>query len=142
DLAYASGAIPGQYVPATRVAQIHKAHSVLREGGTAAIFMDYFAGVGGIKVPIQGRRRTIRPGIAELALETNSVIIAAEHWLHADGKVTIEFKEPFVERGETREERRLSLMIQQAAALEDMWRTNPAQMDAEAMAYQMASYDP
>ncbi|MEM6858329.1 MAG: AMP-binding protein [Pseudomonadota bacterium] len=141
DLAYASGATAGKTVPGTRVAQIHKAHSVLREGGTTLILMDYFDGIGGIKAPILGRKRTIRPGIAELALETNSIVIPAEHWLHENGRVTIEFKEPFVEQGETREERCLSLMIQQAAALEDMWRTNPAQMDVEAFSFHMASYD-
>ncbi len=137
-VAEASGAAAGKLVPSARVAQIHNAHRSLLDGGTLLIFMDYFDGIGGIELPVLGRRRPIRPGIAEMALDTNAVVIPVEQWLHEHGRITIEFKKPFVAQGETREERALSLMIQQGASLEEMWRTNPAQMDAEALRYQMA----
>ncbi|MEM1194978.1 MAG: AMP-binding protein [Pseudomonadota bacterium] len=136
-LADASGAASGKLVPSARVAQIHNAHRALQNGETLGIFMDYFDGVGGIDVPILGRRRPIRPGIAELALDTKAAILPVAHWLDDGGHITIEFKEPFQARGETREEKRLSLMIQQGSALEEMWRLNPGQMDNEALRYHM-----
>ena len=139
DIAYAAGATGGKHIPSARVAQIHKTHRTLLEGGTAIIFMDYNDGIGGIKVPVLDRKRATRPGIAELALDTQSVIITAEQMLHDKGQITITFKEPFKEVGATRDEKLLSLMIQQASALDEMWRTNPAQMDAEAMYYQAYS---
>lgn len=136
-VAHASGAASGKLVPSARVAQIHNAHRTLKNGRTLGIFMDYSDGVGGIEVPILGRRRAIRPGIAELALDTNAAIFPVAQRLDDGGYITIEFKGPFEAHGETREAKRLSLMIQQGRALEEMWRQNPGQMDDEALRYQM-----
>ena len=138
DLAHATQATHAKNIPSARVAQIHKAHRILREGGTVGVFMDYFDGIGGLTLPVFGRKRPIRPGIAELALDTDSLIIPVEQRLDAEGHITIRFNEPFAPQGEAREERLVSLMLQQARSLDAMWRSNPGQMDAEALGYQLA----
>ncbi|MEO1730863.1 MAG: hypothetical protein AAFR64_09000, partial [Pseudomonadota bacterium] len=136
-LAQKTGGKASYTVPSARVAQIHNAHRLLAQQGTVGIFMDAFDGPGGISLPFLGRIRPFRPGIAELALDTNSVVIPVEHWLHDEGRVTIEFKPPFTVTGETRDEKVLSLMIQQAASLEEIWRGNPGQMNDEAIRRQL-----
>ncbi|MDJ0978929.1 MAG: AMP-binding protein [Erythrobacter sp.] len=137
-VARSTGARGIEYVPSARVAQIHNAHRILRQGGTVGVFMDNIEGVGGITVPFFGRRRPVRPGLAELALDTRSVIIPADQRLHDEGRITIEFHAPFVAKGRTREEQLLSLMLQQAEALERVWRTAPGQLNAEALRRQQS----
>jgi len=136
-LARTVGASRAETITPARIAQIHLAHRTLRSGGTVGAFIDLYQGAGGIEVPLLGRKRPIKPGIAELALDTGAVIIPVEQWLHEGGHITIAFKPPFVPEGSTRDQQVLSLMIQQAAALETMWRENPAQMDTEALRYQL-----
>jgi len=137
ELAHVTGGKVSHDVSSARVAQIHNAHRILGKGGTIGVFIDSFQGVGGIKVPFFGRKRPMRPGVAELALDTNSAIIPVQQWLHDDGQITFEFKEPLTAQGETREEQVLSLMIQQTAILEEMWRTNPGQLSDEAIKRQL-----
>ncbi|MEO0644071.1 MAG: AMP-binding protein, partial [Pseudomonadota bacterium] len=74
-VAAASGAQGGTLVPSARIAQIHNAHRALAAGGTLMIFMDYSDGVGGIELSVLGRKRPVRPGIAEMALDTNALVI-------------------------------------------------------------------
>ena len=136
-LAHHTGAKLSKTVASARVAQIHNAHKILEQGGTVGIFMDSFEGTGGIAVPMLGRKRPGRPGIAELALDTGAVIIPVGQSLHDEGRITFEFKAPFTPAGETRADQILSLMVQQASALDEMWRTNPGQMNEEAIRRQL-----
>lgn len=137
DLAYKTGAFASRTIPSARVAQIHNAHRLLAKGDTVIMFMDTYEGVGGIAVPFLGRQRPIRPGIGELALDTGATILPLQPWLHDDGRMTLELKEPLQASGVSREEQLLSLMTQQVVVMETMWRENPGQMDAEAMKLQL-----
>lgn len=137
ELAYHIGAVSAKTTPSSRVAQLHNAHRLLRNGDSVFMFMDTYEGVGGITVPFLGRRRPIRPGMADLALDTDAVILLQQQWLQADGRVTLKFHAPLEPVGDTRSDQVLSLLLQQAALMEEMWRSNLGQMDEEAMRNQL-----
>ncbi|MEM6828258.1 MAG: AMP-binding protein [Pseudomonadota bacterium] len=136
-LARASGSAQSQTIPAARVAQIHKAHDVLRQAGTVAVFMDAFEGFGGIRTQVATRLRPIRPGIAQLALDTGSTVIPTTFQLHEGGRITLEFHQPFHAAGVTHNERLMDLMFQQARTLDTLWRDRPGSMNYEALRAQL-----
>lgn len=102
------------------------------------MFMDTYEGIGGIKVPFLGRQRPIRPGIAELALDSGATILPLQPWLHDGGRITLEVREPLQLSGATRQQQLIGLLTQQAQVMESMWQNNPGQMDAEAMKLQLS----
>ncbi len=109
---------------AVRSAQIYHAQKFLDHGGICMIFSDDVEGHGGWRIPFHGRIRPFRPGVAELAVRTNALLVPVFPTMATNGHVTIEFLPPLQATTTAPGEQIEELTRQYAAVLEERWRTD------------------
>jgi acyl-CoA synthetase (AMP-forming)/AMP-acid ligase II/aryl carrier-like protein len=98
DIRRAPGALAGRST--TRVSQMRHAAQTLKAGGHAILLADGDEGSGGIKVNLHGRARAIRPGLVELAIAGNALIVPITTSVSARGQVTFNLSTPIDVKGQ------------------------------------------
>ena len=116
---------------ALRTAQFYRAQHELTRGNVVLVLADALAGRGGVSVSFHGRVRPLRPGIAELALRTEALLIPAFASLEPSGQVTIEFCDPLVPESGSHQVQVESLLHQYAVLLSSWWSTQMGNMEWE-----------
>ncbi|MEM7031688.1 MAG: AMP-binding protein [Chloroflexota bacterium] len=101
--------------------QLHRAQQVLRQGGVTIIAPYETRGEGGITIPFYGHWRTIRPGMAELAVQTGAAIVPTFVAMSTSGGVTIEFRSPLMPRAVGEAQQIKDLLYQYAQILTEQW---------------------
>lgn len=105
-----------------------QAGDVLRAGGIVSIMGDVSQGSSeGIDIAVFGRLRNVKSGFAELAIQTNSVVIPAFAERADNNSWIVRFHAPLDAGSEELpdDQRTAALIRQYAAVLEDQWSSYP-----------------
>lgn len=107
--------------------EVFKAKKVLESREILTLVADGRAGIGGIQHTFHDVTIPFHISFAELAIQTNSIVIPVFAKMDSLGKTVIEFLPPF-DTGDTlasREDRVRLLLDQYVTCLEKEWRDNP-----------------
>ncbi len=132
DIAHHLQPRAGDYSARVRFAQIRRARSVLSRGGLVVIFPDAYTGNGGIETEFHGRARPVRPGMAELALQTGAALIPTFYQLSPDGAVRFEFMEDLMSAGD-KVRHAEDVLRDYADILSEKWATDLGQFEDYAL---------
>ena len=102
-------------------AKVIHAQKLLVQGGIVQVTGDGAQGTRGVEVPIYGRPWLFRSGGAELALDTNAILLPVFNTLAHSGHITVEFLEPLTTGQCGREQQIEDLTRQYAALLTARW---------------------
>jgi acyl-coenzyme A synthetase/AMP-(fatty) acid ligase/lauroyl/myristoyl acyltransferase/acyl carrier protein len=117
-----------------RLKQLLQARQRLEAGGIAMIAADGHHGHGLTTRTVLGRRMKIRPGAAELAAQTGSILVPVFTRLRRDGVLLVEFQPPLQSMAATEEERTAELIEAYADLLATRINAVPQAMDTDWLA--------
>lgn len=89
--------------PQRRARMLWQARQVLQRNGVVMVAADGLQGVRSVGVPFWGRQRPFQTGAAELAVETNTLLIPAFATLEIDGRLQVELTPPLTSQAGVRE---------------------------------------
>lgn len=121
--------------------QLFQARKALAEKQTVHVALDGLQGTGGKPRNFLGRQRVFHIGLSQVALTMSVPIVQALSGIDEQGKVTIRFLNPLAAQNadldiETRLE---GFLDRYSAALEDLWRTDPGNIQARHLRHYLAS---
>lgn len=120
------------YTPSNPIEAIRKvitARERLQQGGLVLVSSDGAQGKLGIELPLRGRRWLFRTGAAELALDTDAILLPFFSTLAYSGHITLGFFPPFTTTAQTRQAQVEALTRQYAALLEEQWSSLLSNME-------------
>jgi len=106
---------------------LNRAREVLDDGGVVRMAADGLHGTGGRDWAFLGRQRRLRPGLGELAVETDAAVVPVFGVLADDGRLKVEFL-PALERPDAKISRTEAVhawISQYLRLLESHWAIDP-----------------
>lgn len=110
----------------TLLREVYRARRALEDGQVLHLAADGSFGTSGIDFPLHGRSRPFAAGFAELAIATGANVVPVFAAINADGRLTIDFLEPFdLGEGMEHKERVRHLIRQYVETLERRYSEDP-----------------
>lgn len=117
--------LPARELGALKAGIALEGQQLLGQGKIVQFVSDNEYAREGHAVVIASRRYYLRPGFAELAINTGAAVVPQFSVLRPDGKIHMTIHPPFVIEQVSREEQITSLLEQYAAFVNNSWRVAP-----------------